>query len=242
MPTFVVAPTHAPPMASHAIARANTLVLLANDEAKAAWLAKLDTPAWSAAANAMRALVDEAGKMAETSDSTALLSKEEEAKQKWLASLDLPSWGEAATAIESMVEAENTVVVDVPGKMSEDEAKAAWLAKLDVPKWGKITEEEAKKKWLAKLEADAPVWGAAASAMITVAAEATKMAELTEDCDSGVSEACELLSKEDEAKIAWLKKLEVPSWGKTPEEQAKAKWLAKLETPSWGQLFTVLVK
>lgn len=223
---FVVAPNNAP-MAAHT--RANPM-LSADDEAKAAWLAKLDAPAWRGAAKAMRSIVDEANKMSET---TAPMSKEAEAKAKWLASLDVPSWGNAATAIESMVEAEQVaIVVDMPGKMSEEEAKKAWLAKLDVPVWGKISEEDAKKKWLAKLEA--PVWGEAARAMITVAAEATKMAELSEDCDAGDSEACELLSKEDEAKIAWLKKLDVPSWGKTPEEQAKEKWLASLETPSWG--------
>ena len=76
-----------------------------------------------------------------------------------------------------------------------------------------MSEEEAKQKWLAKL--DAPVWGQAGSAVIEVV-EASKMAYLTEECEAGDSAACETLSKEDEAKKAWLAKLDVPAvaWGK----------------------------
>ena len=77
-----------------------------------------------------------------------------------------------------------------------------------------MSEEEAKQKWLAKL--DAPTWGKAASAVIEVVAEASKIADLTEECEAGDSAACETLSKEDEAKKAWLAKLDVPAvaWGK----------------------------
>ena len=164
------------------------------------------------------------------------IANEEEAKQAWLAKLDVPSWGKAATAMEEIA-AEMAAVDSAPEhldhlpKMTEEQAKQAWLAKLDAPVWGKMTEEQAKQAWLAKL--DAPVWGQAVAVMTSVVAEATKMAELTEECNAGDSTACDTLSNEEEAKKAWLAKLDVPSWGKMTEEQAKKKWLAKLDAPVW---------
>jgi len=229
----------------------------AEAEAKAAWLARLDVPAWGDAAKAMRTIAAEAAVF----QADVGTGKEEEAKQKWLASLDVPSWGKAAAAMEAMADKEEAAKqkwlasLDVPvwgpkgadameatpfaaveepsaPKMTEEEAKQKWLASLDVPVWGKLTEEQAKQKWLAKL--DAPVWGQAASAMVEIVAEASKMAGLTEECDAGDEAACESLSKEDEAKKLWLAKLDVPSWGKMTEGQAKQKWLAKLvDAPVW---------
>ena len=72
------------------------------------------------------------------------------------------------------------------------------------------------------------------------------MAHLTEECNSGVNTACEMLSAEDQAKKVWLAKLDVPTWAKVSsavmevadvaaatvtmnESDAKAAWLAKLD-------------
>merc|ERR1719453_1787680 len=119
---------------------------------------------------------------------------------------------------------EEVAIAAAPSGMSEEEAKAAWLAKLDTPSWGKMSEEQAKKKWLAKL--DAPVWGQAAKAMTTLVAEANKIADLTKESEEGDSTALAALTQENEAKRAWLAKLDVPSWGKMSEEDAKKAWLA----------------
>ena len=66
-------------------------------------------------------------------------------------------------------------------------------------------------------------WGAAAKALSVLAAEA---AEIQAQIDGANA-------NEEEAKQAWLAKLDVPSWGKMTEEQAKKKWLAKLDAPVW---------
>eukprot|EP00967_Tisochrysis_lutea_P159216 scaffold329211_cov70-Tisochrysis_lutea.AAC.1 len=71
-------------------------------------------------------------------------------------------------------------------------------------------EEIAKQKWLARL--DAPTWRQAATTMANVANEAADIAALTDDCNSGIDEACELLSREEEAKRRWLARLDVPTW------------------------------
>jgi len=228
----LVSPANAPLVAvrraSSAFMLSDTTMPSAEAEAKAAWLAKLDAPAWGAAAKALSVLAAEAAEIQAQIDGAN--ANEEEAKQAWLAKLDVPSWGKAATAMEEI--AAEMIAVESAPKMSEEEAKQAWLAKLDAPVWGKMTEEQAKQAWLAKL--DAPVWGQAAAVMTSVVAEATKMAELTEECNAGDSTACDTLSNEEEAKKAWLAKLDVPSWGKMTEEQAKKKWLAKLDVPaSW---------
>jgi hypothetical protein len=137
-------------------------------------------------------------------------------------------------------------------------AKTAWLAKLDAPTWGTATSEEAAKTaWLAKL--DAPTWGTAATALAGIASEAAYVADMTEACDDGDEVACDSLSREDEAKRAWLAQLDVPTWGAhvptlgaaaaavsavasnvsasstlSAEEIAKQAWLAKQDTPTWG--------
>lgn len=68
----------------------------------------------------------------------------------------------------------------------------------------------AKEKWLA--ETGAPTWQAAADMMASKASEAEKMAEIEEQCETGDDEACEILSVEEEAKLAWLARLGEPSW------------------------------
>ena len=94
---------------------------------------------------------------------------------------------------------------------------------------------------------DVPAWGKAAQALHSVAEEAAQFQKLNEECDAGDNTACDALSREEEAKLAWLAKIDVPSWGKAAaamkeigeeqvaasmpsmsEEEAKQKWLAKL--------------
>ena len=72
--------------------------------------------------------------------------------------------------------------------------------------------------------------------------------ELTEDCDAGDDVACTALSREEEAKRAWLAKLDAPTVREacntgddvactalSREEEAKSAWLAKLdEARVWG--------
>ena len=110
----------------------------------------------------------------------------------------------------------------------EEEAKRAWIARLDAPTWGAVAaavsevaaatgpaggadNEEAKKLWLAKL--DAPTWGKAAMALVDIAGQAGASAAMEEACEQGVFEACDGLSREEEAKRAYLAKLDVPTWG-----------------------------
>ena len=242
---------------------ARATMIIGEDLAKQAWLAKLDAPTWGKAAATLEAVASSAfdyatavadceAKVEEPCDQ---LTNEAAAKAAWLAKLDAPAWGNAAIAL-AQIAAVTEVQEASAGKMTEDQAKAAWLAKLDAPSWGtasSMSEEAAKRKWLSRL--DAPSWGQAATAINTVVAEATQMAALTADCDAGVEVACEELSKEDEAKRAWLAKLDVPSWGAAAsavssvasymqgsavqgsvvptapksEAEAKAAWLAKID-------------
>jgi hypothetical protein len=144
---------------------------------------------------------------------------------------------------------------------SEEAAKQAWLARMEDsrPRWGNVTptsEEAAKRAWLAKL--DAPTWGAAATDLANVASEAARMEEMAEDCYKGDDVACDSLSREEEAKRAWLARLDAPTWGaaaaavsavatqvtemtnvdlppRMSEDEAKRAWLARLDVPSWGK-------
>merc|ERR1719473_711844 len=107
----------------------------------------------------------------------------------------------------------------------EDEAKRAWLARQDVPTWvapaavspvasevsaasTQSAADIAKQAWLAKQ--DTPSWGAAATTLASAASEAAQMAAA---CDDGDTVACDSLSREDEAKKAWLERQDVPTWG-----------------------------
>ena len=200
------------------------------DEAKRAWLAQLDAPTWGRAAAAVSKVAAEARKMAALSNACHSgenvaceeLSNEDAAKRAWLANLDLPAWGATATAVSAVA----SEVTASPGAMSAEQiSKRSWLAKLDAPTRGPedstggrssaaasglILEDEAKSAWLARLEA--PLWGQAAATMVDLATEATQIAALAEACDHGNDAACNELSHEDEAKRAWLAKLDVPAW------------------------------
>ena len=91
------------------------------------------------------------------------------------------------------------------------------------------------------------MWKTATTAMQDVAAQANQIAQMEEDCMAGRDTACDNLSKE-EAKRAWLKKLDHVEWNNAAqavaqvasfpdslsEQDAKAAWLAKLDAPTWG--------
>ena len=104
---------------------------------------------------------------------------------------------------------------------AEDAAKAAWLAKQDAPAFGprapafgpqgmsSAGEEAAKAAWLAKM--DAPAWGKAAEAVASASASAAMTEAAEEACDQGVTEACDGLSREEEAKRAYASQGSNPS-------------------------------
>jgi hypothetical protein len=193
------------------------------EAAKQAWLKRIEAPTWGKARDTFSSVAAEAAYMAQLEEACDQgvevacdnLSREEEAKRAWLASLDVPTWGPGAAALSQV----NDVAVVL--SQSEEVAKQAWLANAD-ERWGSSTwgrqpvmsEEAAKRAWLARL--DAPTWGKAATALASVANEAAYMAEMEEACDQGVEVACESLSREEEAKRAWMAARELPSWGPKP--------------------------
>jgi len=75
----------------------------------------------------------------------------------------------------------------------------------------KLSEGEAKLAWLASL--DEPAWGKAAAAMADLATQAADLQVLEEACNEGVEQACDELSREEEAKRRWLASLDAPTWG-----------------------------
>ena len=188
----------------------DTIVSVTEEAAKKAWLAKLETPSWG-------------GRPAQMS--------EEAAKRAWLAKLDVPSWGQAAPTMQVLVDecgsgdetACNTIIT------CEEEAKRAWLARLDTESFRETkprmtqplytspieatpasSEVEAKKVWLSKL--DTPSWGNAAP----------QVASLMQDCDAGVSSACEtIMTCEEDAKRAWLARLDMESFRDTKPRMAQ---------------------
>jgi len=148
--------------------RVSSLSMLSEDEAKAKWLASLDTPFWGkSAAAAVPAY-----------EANNPSSAEDTAKAQWLASLDMePSWLTPSTvaALKEACDEGNDEACDTLN--SEEQAKAAWLASLEsTPSWltgappvaapigtgnvvptGSLSEAEAKARWLASL--DQTSWG-----------------------------------------------------------------------------------
>jgi len=176
------------------------------------------------------------------------LSREEEAKRRWLARLDVPSWGKAASAVSELA-SQSSARDELVQACDEGQVEACDTLS---------REEEAKRAWLARL--DAPSWGQAAKAMAEAARQAAEVEALAAGCDSGDDEACDILSREEEAKRRWLARLDAPSWGaaaagvadvassvegapptfgappaRMSEEEAKRAWLARLDQPSWGR-------
>ena len=105
------------------------------NEAKRAWLARLDAPTWGPK---QEAVLEEA---CISGDDVACdtLSREDEAKRAWLAQLNPPKWGakEEAALARMVAEACNSGDDEACGMISrESDAKRAWLERLDVPAWG----------------------------------------------------------------------------------------------------------
>jgi len=211
-----------PPSFSRTCAPTMSIANTIDDEhAKRQWLSRLDVPSWGQ------------GVIVPSGSAIANEIREEEAKRAWLARIDTPAWGKAASAVAEIAKEALTIDMseDSTKEVSEEEAKKAWLARLDTPSWGAVaeamtasstevikqtrvatnTEEEAKKEWLARL--DAPSWGQAAKVMTNLVQEASAIQEMTTACDRGDRDACDALSREEEAKKAWLARLDVPLWG-----------------------------
>merc|ERR1719262_623725 len=148
-----------------------------------------------------------------------------------MAKHDFPTWGKAATVLSSAASEASQLAEMTAACDKGDEVACDNLSR----------EEEAKRAWLAKQ--DFPTWGKAATAFANAASEAAQMAEMTVACDEGDEVACDNLSREEDAKRAWLEKLDVPTWGNTAkmsEEQAKKAWMAKQDFPTWGKAATAL--
>ena len=233
--------------------------------AKRAWLTRLDEPTWGQAAEAMAEVAMQATEVAaladacDSGDNVACdtLDNEEDAKLAWLAKLDAPAWGAAAAAV-SAVAWEIATEIATPTTMAAADDDTAAAADGDIAaadavatEDARVTEEGAKRAWMTKL--DAPTWGGAAAAMVDVAVQASEVVALTEACDSGDNVACDTLDNEEDAKLAWLAKLDAPAWGAaaaavaavaaeveaesamSAEEIAKQESLARLDGSTWGQ-------
>ena len=189
------------------------------DVARAAWLAKQDSPSWGASYEA-------AGEVPTTR------ATEVAAKAAWLAKLDAPVWGGTAAAPASAAcaapAADAAAAFEAAATMSEAAAKTAWLAKLDAPVWGAggaiatapVAAYDAPVAVMPS-EADVPMWGQGLT-------QASRVGMAVDD---------------DEAKAAWLAKLDAPAtwesdWGvvrtsqpgQPADEQARAAksaWFAK---------------
>ena len=136
-------------------------------------------------------------------------------KAAWLAMQDTsPSEGVAAAASE--VAALN------------EEAKHAWMQQLDVAASEAMagldaqaqpaqreptappTDPAAKAAWLAKLDLVAS--GQADEVLREVTANVELMESLLAQCEAGDDGACEALAREEEAKRAWMAKIDAPAW------------------------------
>ena len=204
---------------------------------------------------------------------------EEEAKRAWLQKLDAPTWQRslrAARLADRAPDLSRGPAVGAPWLRRCRRSLRRWLRRAPTrrlprrlqsrperglppappaPVADASAARSAPQAWLSRL--DAPEWGKAATALTRVAAwevagSAAAVAELAEACGSGDAAACDTLSREEEAKAAWLAKLDAPTWAAATaavsavasevaaepamdaEEIAKAAWLAKFDTPSWG--------
>lgn len=130
----------------------------AEEEAKRAWLSRLDAPQWGN----QGVQADDAGwvqPLTKDSGEPQMPLTEEEAKRAWLQRLGAPTWGrrdsnafeaQADSLQPSQVAPARTRPVQAPPaaptpplvqssgpEQSEEEAKRAWLARLETPSWGK---------------------------------------------------------------------------------------------------------
>jgi len=210
--------------------------LLIEDEARLAWLAKQDAPIVRTMTASL--LVDDAALLAAASAAAAWLAKQDvpaggqggaapatseaAAKAAWLAKQEVLSWGKDvmadAVVAGAVADAEQAIgsmgdMLDVLAGLSEEEAKRAWLASQDqfsAPPASASSESAAKAAWLAKQET--PTWGQSGAAVTPPPPQASwQELSLQELCEEDVEEACDQISLEEEAKLAWLAKQTPPA-------------------------------
>jgi hypothetical protein len=234
------------------------------DDSKTQWLSKLDGTSWNKAAATVNKAASDASRISQLdaecssgSDAACVaLSKEDEAKRRWLAKLDVPSWKRAAEVTTQVSDATAaTAALDAQCLAGNDAACDALSA-----------EEAAKKAWLAKLEASK--WRPAAHVVKQVILDAAPMDALDAQCSEGDDKACDMLTREEEAKQRWLAKIGEPktyrrkksatpsatSYAPAPPtsqipstsqeegngEAAKKRWLEKLQASKWKKTASVV--
>ena len=154
---------------------------ISEDAARAAWLAKLDTPSWGVGTS-----VDDADGV--VVPVTQAPYQEEQAKQAWLAKLEAPFGSSPVSApIESDVA-----------------KKEAWMEKLDVASWGQATPQQ-----LVELVGDCEGGDDSACGQLSrdeilrqeyaqyYLKTFGEVAALSADCQAGDGVACEELSREE---------------------------------------------
>ena len=213
---FVAAPAVSPAAPAEAPAPAAAPASSSLEAAaRAAWLAKQETPSWGRQVAAVAAECDEGD--AEACDS---LLNEEEARLRWLARQDAPAWGQGATAAVPIAPADDEVIVrtmtsslliDDTALLAAASEAAAWLAEQNVRTEGQggaapaTSEAAAKAAWLAKQEV--PSWGKDVTAGAVVAgAVAEAEQEEAEQAIGAMGDMLDVLASlpEEEAKRAWL--------------------------------------
>jgi hypothetical protein len=123
-----------------------------------------------------------------------------ETKQMWLSKLDAPTWGKASAVVsEVAIDAAKFAMLD------EDCTSGYHQACEELS-----LEDSAKVQWLAKF--DVPSWHSAAKVVSTVSHAASSIARLDGECNRGDYTACDVLSREEEAKTEWLAKFDAQTW------------------------------
>jgi len=116
-----------------------------------------------------------------------------------LGTLDAPAWSEAAGAITDVINEAARMEALTEACGSGDDVACKALSR----------EDAAKRAWLAKI--DVATWDDAAKVITAMAEEASDQESmLTRACEAGDDEACQILARGEEAKKAWLAKLDAP--------------------------------
>ncbi|KAL3926599.1 MAG: hypothetical protein SGPRY_003228, partial [Prymnesium sp.] len=231
---------HAPRMTAHPSHHS------AEEEAKRAWLSRLDAPQWGN----QGVQADDAGwaqPLTRDLEEPQMPLTEEEAKRAWLQRLGAPTWGRRdSNAFEAQADslqpsqvapartrpgqappaAPTPPLVQSSGpKQSEEEAKRAWLARLETPSWGKPM--SGQSYWAGQ---DSPaIETPSSSAPQPHATSGVTMPRATTSTESTPPPETTSVSQP----LAKTPGLAPPP--RLSEEEAKRAWLARLETPSWGK-------
>ena len=175
------------------------------------------------------------------------LSKEDEAKRAWLERLDKPLNDITAAPVpHPAMEASPAAPLPPPTHTSPMHTS---------PMHASSASEEAKRKWLAHMNAplwNEPVQPAYPAVPDAAAADAAATSQQVQQaCHAGNQMACDQMSREEEAKRAWMARLDAPQWGAPAQAEssewtgvvqptdaaladAKRAWLARLDPSTWG--------